>query len=413
MTRPPSTAGPLALFKKPAYRRLQQAFQDAAQNGLGNPFFATHDAVAGATTQIAGQQLVNFGSYNYLGMSGDPYVSERALGAIQQFGTSVSASRLVSGEIPLHRKLDDALARFQGAEAAVTFVSGHATNVTVIGHLLGPRDLVLHDAMAHNSIVQGCVLSGAERRTFAHNDPDACATLLQELRGKYRHVLIAIEGVYSMDGDIADLPKFVEIKRQFDAALLVDEAHSLGTIGTHGRGLTEHFDVEPSEVDLTIGTLSKSLGSCGGYVAGARDVVEYLKYTAPGFVFSVGMAPSNAAAAHASLELIEKQPQRVRQLQARAELFLDLANRAGLDTGTSRGTPIVPIIVGSAAGTLQLAERLLGRGINVAPILPPAVAERGSRLRFFLAADHTETQIRQTVQAVSEELRTLTTQSAA
>ncbi|HVW35674.1 MAG TPA: aminotransferase class I/II-fold pyridoxal phosphate-dependent enzyme, partial [Pirellulales bacterium] len=348
--------------------------------------------------------LINFSSYNYIGMSGEPFVSQAAKDAIDRYGTSVSASRLVSGEKPLHRELEQAISRLIGAEDSIVFVGGHSTNETTVGHLFGPGDLILHDALAHNSIIQGCILSGARRRPFPHNDWRAVEQLLSDLRGDYRRVLIAIEGVYSMDGDIPDLPRFIDVKRRHKAFLMVDEAHSAGVLGAHGRGIGEYWDVNPADVDLWMGTLSKSFGSCGGYIAGCKAVVEYLKYTAPGFVYSVGMSPPNAAAALAAIRLLEREPQRVKRLEQNAKLFLSLAQARHLNTGLSKDTPVVPIILGDSLACLKLSQALGGRGINVQPIVHPAVEERAARLRFFITSSHTEEQIRYTIEAIAEEL---------
>ena len=312
----------------PEYVKLQQTKAMLSATGMPNPFFSVHESITNDRTVVGGRELISFASYNYLGMSGDSAVSQAAKAAIDQYGTSVSASRLVSGEKPLHGLLEKGLASFIGAEDAICFVGGHSTNETTIGHLLGPGDLIVHDGLAHNSIVQGAILSGARRRPFPHNDWRALDALLTEIRGQYRRVLIAIEGVYSMDGDFPDVPHFIDVKERHKALLMIDEAHSLGTMGPHGRGIGEHFDIDPRRVDIWMGTLSKSLGSCGGYIAGCRELVEYLKYTAPGFVFSVGMPPSNAAAALASLRLLEEEPERVARVQARAKQFLRLARTA-------------------------------------------------------------------------------------
>jgi 7-keto-8-aminopelargonate synthetase-like enzyme len=218
-------------------------------------------------------------------------------------------------------------------------------------------------------------------------------------------VLIAIEGVYSMDGDISDLPNFIQVKQQHQAFLMVDEAHSAGVLGAHGRGVGEYFSVNPPDVDLWMGTLSKSFGSCGGYIAGCKAVVEYLKYTAPGFVYSVGISPPNAAAALASIRLLEAEPERVTRLHDRSRLFLSLAREQQLNTGMSKDSPVVPVIIGNSLQCLALSRALLRRGINVQPILHPAVEEKAARLRFFITSNHTPEQIRYTVQAVAEELR--------
>lgn len=388
----------------PEYVRLRQQMSLLQTPGAANPYFSVHERVTGDTTVIGGREMLSFASYNYLGMSGDPQVMSAAKNAIDQYGTSVSASRLVSGEKTVHRQLESAIAGWIGAEDAIVYVGGHATNETTIGHLVGAGDLILHDALAHNSIIQGAILSGARRRPFPHNDWQAVDEVLEEVRHEYRRVLIAIEGVYSMDGDFPDLPKFVEVKERHKAWLFVDEAHSLGTLGATGRGIGEHFGLDPKRVDLWMGTLSKSLGSCGGYIAGCREIIEYLKYTAPGFVYSVGIPPANAAAALASLEVLRGAPERVSRLRENSRLFLRLAKEAGLNTGLSRETPVIPVIVGNSARALLLSRALFDLGINVQPILYPAVEEEKARLRFFITALHTERQIRGTVQAVAEQL---------
>lgn len=388
----------------PEYIKLKQNLEMLESTGLGNPFFKVHERVANDTTVIGGREMINFSSYNYVGMSGDPVVAAAARAAIDRYGTSVSASRVVSGETGLHRELERAIADFIGADDAIAFVGGHSTNETTVGHLFGPGDLILHDALAHNSIVQGCILSRAQRRPFPHNNWQVVDKLLGELRGDYRRVLVAIEGVYSTDGDIPDLPRFIEVKKRHKAFLMVDEAHSAGVLGPHGRGIGEYFGVDPQNVDLWMGTLSKSFGSCGGYIAGCRAVVEYLKYTAPGFVYSVGISPANAAAALAAIRLLKDEPERVARLHDRARLFLTLARWRGLNTGLSEDSPIVPVILGDSVHCLRLAHAMFDRGINVQPILYPAVEERAARLRFFVTASHTEEQIRHSIDVTAEEV---------
>jgi 8-amino-7-oxononanoate synthase len=392
----------------PEYQRLKATLEMLADHNLPNPYFRQHDGIARDTTSIEGTTLVNFCSYNYLGMSGEPEVSRAAAAAIEQYGTSVSASRLVSGERPIHRELEQEIAQFINAEDVLVFVGGHATNETTIGHLVGNGDLILHDALAHNSILQGAMLSGAERRSFPHNDWRALDTTLNQVRDQYRRVLVAVEGTYSMDGDIPDLPQFVSVKKQHHAFLMVDEAHSLGTLGKTGRGIGEHAGVAGDDVDIWMGTLSKSLGSCGGYIGGKRELIEYLKFTAPGFVYSVGMSPPNAAAALAALRLLQREPERVATCRARSAQFLELAKKHGLDTGLSENTPIVPVILGNSKLALYLSARLFNRGINVQPIMYPAVEEKAARLRFFITACHSEAQIERTVAAVAEELAAAT-----
>ncbi|TMA29644.1 MAG: aminotransferase class I/II-fold pyridoxal phosphate-dependent enzyme [Deltaproteobacteria bacterium] len=388
----------------PEVQELEQRLGLATAFGLKIPYFNVHERVTNDTSVIGGRTMINWSSYNYLGFSGDPHVTRAAQAAVERYGTSVSASRVASGEKPLHRELEQELARFLGTEDSVVMVSGHGVFVTVIGHMVGDGDLVLHDSLAHDCILGGAKLSGAKRRPFPHSDWAALEKQLQQLRPHYRRVLIAVEGVYSMDGDISPLPHYVELKKKYGALLLVDEAHSIGVLGKTGRGVGEHFQINRNDVDFWMGTLSKSFASCGGYVAGSKSLVQYLKYTAPGFIYSVGISPANAAAALEALHQLEAHPEKVARLHERAELFLQLAKEKGIDTGFAGGSAVVPAILGNSLHSMQVSEALRQRGINVQPILYPAVEETAARLRFFCTATHSEQQIRETVEVLAEEI---------
>jgi 8-amino-7-oxononanoate synthase len=391
----------------PGFQQLRIMREGAASLGLDNPYFRPHEGVAGSTTRIEGRSFINYSSYNYLGLCGDARVSAAAKEAIDRYGTSVSASRPVSGERPIHRALETRLAQVYDVEDCVVFVSGHATNVSTIGYLFGPKDLVVHDALIHNSIMQGIELSGAQRRSFPHNDAAALDEMLARERRHFERVLIALEGVYSMDGDFADLPRFVEIKRKHRALLMVDEAHSFGVMGSRGLGVREHFGLAGADVDIWMGTLSKALAGCGGFVAGESALVDNQNFAAPGFLYSVGMSPPLAAASLAALECMLAEPERVRVLQERGREFLRRAREARINTGTSSGYALVPAITGSSIKAARLAQALYQRGINVQPILYPAVQENSARLRFFLSSQHSEEQIRSTVAVLAEELEAL------
>jgi 8-amino-7-oxononanoate synthase len=386
----------------PGYRQLRIMNEGAARLGIDSPFFKPHEGVAEAHTRIGGKDYINYANYNYLGLSGDPVVSQAAKDAIDRYGTSVSASRPVAGERPIHRELERALAGIYQVDDAVTFVSGYLANVTTIGYLFGPRDLVVHDEFIHNSVLQGIQLSGAKRLSFPHNDAGALEPLLQSRRSQFERVLVVLEGIYSMDGDYPDLPRFVEIKRRHQALLMVDEAHSLGVMGQTGCGIREHFGLPGDAIDIWMGTLSKTLAGCGGYIAGQAALIEHLKFLAPGFLYSVGMPPPTAAAALAALQRMLQQPERVAAVQAHGRYFLEQARAAGLDTGSSSGLAVVPVIVGNSARAARLSMALFERGIHVQPILYPAVPEQSARLRFFMSCLHRQEDMQQTIQALRQ-----------
>ncbi|WP_280523909.1 type I polyketide synthase [Actinoplanes regularis] len=372
--------------------------------GVANPYYIVHDSVINSRTTVQGRQLISFSSYNYLGLSGHPMVNYAVKEAVERYGSSVSAARILSGNRGLHDELDRALADLVGAEDAISLLGGHSTNVGIIGHMVGPEDLIVHDALAHDSILQGCRLSGANRQPFPHQDLAALDALLTRIRDRYRRVLIIVEGVYSMDGDICDLPALIALKKKHGALLMVDEAHSIGVLGPNGGGVGEHFGVDRGDVDIWMGTLSKSLASCGGYIAGRHELIEYLRYTLPGFIFSAGMSPANAAAALAALNIIREEPQRLTALHDRAATFLRLSKQAGIDTGPSSGTPVIPCITGDSMQALKLADALLKNGVSANPIMYPAVKERLARLRFFITAEHTIEDIEMTVDLVARHL---------
>ena len=387
----------------PLFRDLEIVRDTAERLGVVTPYFRVHDGIATGHTSIEGRTLVNYASYDYLGLNGDHRVTTAAVDAIGRYGTSASASRLVSGERPPHRALERGLADYYGVEDALCFVSGHATNVTVIGQILTAGDLILHDELIHNSAVQGAILSGARRYPFRHNDPDSLEGYLKSHRGQYKRALIAIEGHYSMDGDIPDLSRFIDLSRRYRCRLMVDEAHGLGVLGPNGGGIADHFGIAHDEVDIWMGTLSKTLVSCGGYIAGKKALTEYLKHSAPGFVYSVGMQPATAATALAALDIVRAEPARGVRLRANAARFLNGVRASGLNPGSSIGAAIVPVIIGSSVRAATLAEALFRRGINVQPIIYPAVPERAARLRFFLSAAHTDEDIDTTLAILAEE----------
>jgi 8-amino-7-oxononanoate synthase len=391
----------------PGYDDLKVQFEIGAALGIDNPFFRMHEARADHRSVIGGQPVLNFSSYDYLGLNGHPEVMAACHEAISHFGISCGASRHVAGERQIHRDLELALANHYGVEDCCVFVSGYATNLGVIGQMLGPKDLMVHDAVMHNSAIMGAELAGCARLSFRHNDLDDLDNLLTEVRSQYERVMIVVEGLYGMDGDYPDLLRLVDIKKRHYAWLMVDEAHALGVIGKTGRGLAEYFGVAGTDVDIWMGTLSKTLAACGGYIAATSELILYLKNTAGVFVFSVGMPPVIATAAWKALEIMHREPERVAQLQLNARYFMERARASGLDTGSGTGTAVCPIIIGDSVKVVVLSQRLLQRGVNVQPVMYPSVPAKASRLRFFVTQTHTQEDIDQGLAILCDEIAEL------
>ncbi|MCL1965329.1 MAG: aminotransferase class I/II-fold pyridoxal phosphate-dependent enzyme [Firmicutes bacterium] len=363
--------------------------------GQKNPYFVCHESPLMATSLMEGRQVLNFGSYNYVGMSGRKETMEAAKAAIDKYGTSASGSRLLAGEKSLYQELEREIARWKHAEAALVLVGGHSTNVTIVGNFCGKDDLIVYDAISHNSVQEGCRLSGATSKPFPHNDVEALESILRAHRHKFVKVLIIVEGAYSMDGDIAPIPAIVALKKKYGCFLMVDEAHSACVIGRTGGGVDEYFDLKHDDIDIKMGTLSKGLGTCGGYLAGSRNLVEYLRYNLPGFVFSVGISPPLAAATLAAIRALEENPRIIENLHRNIQAFLSEARRLNLNTCLAAETAIVPVLVGRDEDAFMLSTALSERGVFVPPAVYPAVPKNKARLRFCVISEHTPEQIRQ------------------
>lgn len=402
-TRPSTGRNETDFRSLPGFDEFRMQGEIAQKLGIDNPYFRLHDSRSGTHAEIGGRKLLNFSSYDYLSLNGHPEIVETAKRSVERFGISASGSRPISGERPVHRDLESALARHYGTENCLTFVSGYATNLGVIGQLLGQKDILFYDAAVHNSVVMGGILSNAARRSFRHNDLDNLEEMLIAHRGSYERAMIVVEGLYGMDGDMPDLPRLIEIKKRHRAWLMVDEAHALGVIGKHGYGSAEHFGINPEDVDIWMGTLSKTLCACGGYIAGPSSLIEYLKCSAGSFVYSVAMPPVIATAALKALEIAHREPERAKKLQENATLFLKLSREKGLDTGTAAGTAVATIMTHDSLPAAILSQKLFERGINTQPIMYPGVPAKASRLRFFINAAHTESDIRAATDAIAEE----------
>ncbi|KAF0132975.1 aminotransferase class I/II-fold pyridoxal phosphate-dependent enzyme [Methylocystis sp.] len=369
---------------------------------FSDPFFAQIDRLR-AEFEAQGKHFVSFANYDYLGLANHPRIREEAKREIDGLGIGALASRLVGGERTTHKPFEAEIAEFLGMESALTLVSGYLSNVTTIAWLMsGKRDAIFIDELAHNSIVAGADGAPAQVEKFRHNDLDHLDHLLARHREEYRNVLIVVEGVYSMDGDTADLPRLLAIKEKYKVWLLVDEAHSLGVLGETGRGLAEHQGVDPARIDLIVGTMSKTLASCGGYVCGKKQVIDWFRYTLPGFVYSVGLSPVILAAARTALRLMQEETWRIAKLADNAELFRTVAHEAGFSTGPAIGRGVVPILFSSDVETMWASQHLLENGYYVPPVVRIGVPKDGPRLRFFFSANHSEAEIRGVIQMLRD-----------
>lgn len=360
----------------------------------GNPYFIEHDSVLKDTSIVDNKEVLNFGSYNYLGLSGDPEVNQAAKDAIDKYGTSASGSRLLTGERPLHRELERKIAEWKHTEDALVLVGGNSTNTTFIGNFCNENDLILYDLIIHSSITEGLRMSKAKSKRFSHNDYEMLERLVKKNRDKYEKILIVVEGVYSMDGDIAPIDEYVRIKKEYGCFLMVDEAHSAGVIGEHGGGVDEYFNLNPDDIDIKMGTMSKALGTVGGYLAGSKNLIEYLRFNLPGFVFSVGASPAIAGACLKSIEIIQRDNSRVKKLQENITTFVEEAKKRGFDTCLAEFSPITPIMIGDEELAFKLSMSMLYEdGILAPPAVYPAVPQKRARLRYCLTSDHKKEQI--------------------
>jgi len=364
------------------------------KQGFDQIYFCSHSDHSEDTILVGNRRLINFSGYNYLGLSGEPRVKAAAIRAIERYGTSTSAGRNISGEIDLHSEFEAELCKVLKTEACVVSYGGYSTNAFSIGYLCRRNYLILYDELVHNSAIVGCELTGARRLSFPHNDFDTLERLLEEHRGDHERVLVLVEGAYSMDGDIPDIPRVIEIKNRYRALLMVDEAHSMGVIGPNGLGVMDHFDIEPGSIDILYSSLSKSFGSCGGYVAGSKALVSILKFYAPGIVlYGAAPTPANTAAALEALRIMQAEPERARRVQESAHYFASKARAAGLDCGDTAGTGIVPVILRDSELALWLSAQLWKDGICAHAILYPAVPKDRVRLRFFINCAHSVEQL--------------------
>lgn len=344
----------------------------------------------GGRVLVNGREMGMYASYSYLGLIGHPRINEAAKKAIDRYGTGTHGVRTLAGSLPIHNELEETIAHFRGVEAAVTYSSGYVTNLTVISTLLGRGDYVISDKLNHASIVDGCLMSGAKFVRFKHNDMEALESRLKEIpsdAGK----LVVVDSVFSMDGDIIDFPKIVELCKKYEAWLMVDEAHSVGVLGKTGHGIEEHFGMS-GVIDIKMGTLSKTIPSVGGYVAGNEDIITFLRHASRAYIFSAALPPAQAAAANEAFKIILDEPWRVQKLNANTNQFINGLKERGFDTMLTQ-TAIVPVLLGEDDIAFAMTQHAQHHDVFVLPVVSPAVPQGLARLRATVTAAHEHDEI--------------------
>jgi 8-amino-7-oxononanoate synthase len=380
--------------KARSHDRLEQL--QAAREGDLLPYFRLIESEAGPLMEVEGAEKVMLGSNNYLGLTGDDRVKQAARDALERYGTGLTGSRFLNGTTPLHVELELELTEFMGTEDVIVFTTGHQANVGCLGTILGPSDTVICDSADHASILDGCKLSGAKLRPFRHNQMDKLERMLERAAGDGGGVLVVVDGVFSMEGDVGDLPAIVELCGRYGARLMVDEAHAVGVLGARGAGACELFGLE-AEVDLRMGTFSKSLASCGGFIAGSAEVIDFLRISSRPFIFTASAVPAAVGAALGALRVIRAEgPELMARLLDNAaylragfrELGLKVVEPGSLADGTEANTPVVPIVVGEDWQAVLLWKALFDAGVYTNVAIHPAVPPGGALLRTSLMATH-------------------------
>jgi glycine C-acetyltransferase len=353
----------------------------------------------GSRVLVNGREMGMYASYSYLGLIGHPRINAAAKAAIDNFGTGTHGVRSLAGTLSVHHGLEEAIAEFKGAEAAITFSSGYATNLSVIATLLGRSDYVISDKLNHASIVDGCLMSGAKFLRFQHNDMKGLEERLRQVPNGSAKLVVA-DAVFSMDGDVISFPEIVALCKNYNAWLMIDEAHSLGVLGQAGRGIEEHFSM-PGTIDIKMGTLSKTIPSVGGYIAGSKDLINYLRHSSRAYIFSAALPPAQAAAAKAAFEVILDEPWRIEKLTTNGRQFIRGLQRRGFDTLNSE-TAIVPVICGADEMAYQMTREAHHHDLFVLPVVSPAVSPGLARLRATVTAAHEPDEIEQAMDVIAE-----------
>jgi 8-amino-7-oxononanoate synthase len=354
---------------------------------------------SGSRVIVNGREMGMYASYGYLGLIGHPRINAAAKAAVDKYGTGTNGVRLLAGTLTIHTELEETIAGFKHAEAAITYSSGYATNLAVISTLMGRGDYVLSDKLNHASIVDGCLMSGAEFRRFKHNDMADLEHRLQQVPEGVAKMVIA-DAVFSMDGDVIDLPSMVALCKKYGAWLMMDEAHSVGVLGKTGRGIEEHFDLWDS-VDIKMGTLSKTIPSVGGYVAGKKELIQYLRHASRAYIFSAALPPAQAAAANEAFKVILDEPWRIEKVNANGRQFINGLKNAGFDTLLTT-TAIVPVVCGTDERAFRLTQACQHKDLFVLPVVSPAVPEGLARLRATVTAAHEPKEIDYALGVIAE-----------
>ncbi|MCF6338457.1 MAG: aminotransferase class I/II-fold pyridoxal phosphate-dependent enzyme [Gammaproteobacteria bacterium] len=392
------------------YKIIEKIDDVYGREGMNNPYFMPRSGSLSNKVTSREKEFICYSGYNYLGLANDARVISAAKHSLDQYGTHAGAARMVGGEMAIHTELESTLCDAFGFESCVTTVGGYMTNVATIGYLMGKRDLIIMDEYMHNSGVMGAVMADSRRIVFPHNDFDALATLLNENRGNYEKAMIIVEGAYSMDGDLADLPRLVELKKKHNCWLMVDEAHSLGVVGKSGRGLCEHWGVDTRQIDIIMGTLSKSFASCGGFLGGSEEMIRLLRFFAPGvLLYSTGLPPASAAAANRAINVMLEESWRVENLQNNVREFSRLAKERRFDIGRSGDSAVVPVMLGDSMLAVHLMSDLQQIGIIAHAVMYPVVPENEARLRFFITSEHTQEDFIYTLDSLKRILANTTT----
>jgi glycine C-acetyltransferase len=358
----------------------------------------------GARVLVRGREMGMYASYSYLGLVGHPRINEAAKKAVDKFGTGTNGVRTLAGTLTIHNELEETIAHFKHTEAAITYSSGYATNLSVISTLLGRGDYVLSDKLNHASIVDGCLMSGAEFRRFKHNDMADLENRLKNVPEGVSKMVIA-DSVFSMDGDIIDLPKVVELCKKYGAWLMIDEAHSVGVLGEKGTGIEEHFGLG-DVIDIKMGTLSKTIPSVGGYVAARQEIVTYLRHASRAYIFSAALPPAQAAAANEAFKVILDEPWRVQRLNENTKQFIGGLKSLGFDTLLTE-TAIVPVLCGDDDRAFAMTREAQHNDVFVLPVVSPAVPEGLARLRATVTAAHEPSEIERAMDVIGEAGRKL------